>query len=66
MVFGRQVVNPEVYDDQSPALLDKFEGNWTRHLHEGFSNNTLTATQTPGASLSFTFRGAWIVHIWLR
>ena len=62
----RQVVNSEVYDDQSPTMFGLFEGNWTRYLHEGSNNNTLTATPTPGASLSFTFTGARVVDIWFR
>ena len=62
-LFNRQVLDPGVYDDQSPTLLGLFVGNWTRYPREGFNNNTLTATLTPGASLSFTFTGAWAIAL---
>jgi len=55
-------LNFEVFDDQSPTLWNSFVGNWTRGLANGFNNNTITATPTIGASLSFTFAGsqAWL------
>jgi len=65
-LFGRQVVGSEVYDDQSPILSGLFAGNWTQYPREGFKNSTLTSTPTPGASLSFTFSGAYAVHLQLR
>jgi len=52
----------EIFDDQGPTMWGTFVGNWTLYNAKGFNNNTLTATPTPGASLSFTFSGsqAWL------
>lgn len=58
-LFRRQVVDPQIYDDQSPTLSGLFVGNWTPYTRDGYKNNTLTATATPGASLSFTFLGVY-------
>jgi len=56
-LINRQTINLEIFDDQSATLLNSFVGNWTHYEFEGFNNNTITATPTPGASLSFTFAG---------
>jgi len=56
-------VNFEIYDDQSPTLWGSFVGNWSRESVDGFNNGTVTATATPGASLSFTFKGAKVVRV---
>jgi len=56
-LIRRQTINFEIFDDQSPTLWNLFVGNWTRLQFEGFNNDTITATPTPGASLSFTFSG---------
>jgi hypothetical protein len=55
-----------IIDDQSPTLLNSYEGNWTRYPNEGFNNGTATATTTPGDSLSVTFSGTQIIHVWSR
>lgn len=57
VILRRQVVAYKVFDDQSPELLGKYEGNWTRYARQGFYNNTFTATPTLGDTLSFTFSG---------
>ena len=57
-------MNFEIFDDQSPTLWGSFVGNWTRESVDGFNNKTVTATTTPGASLSFTFTGAQVVRAW--
>ena len=46
-------------DDQGPEMWGSFVGNWTHNTtpSQGFYNYTFTATQTPGASLSFRFSG---------
>ena len=62
-LIKRQTVSYEIFDDQSPTLWNAFVGNWTRYSEEGFNNNTVTATPTPGASLSFTFSGTWVVGV---
>jgi hypothetical protein len=61
-LIKRQAINYEIYDDQSPTLWNSFSGNWTRYEQDGFNNNTVTATPTPGAYVSFTFSGsqAWL------
>lgn len=56
-LIKRQTINFEIFDDQSPTLWNSFVGNWTRYEFEGFNNDTLTATPTPGSSLSFSFAG---------
>lgn len=62
VLIKRQSINYEIFDDQSVTLWNSFVGNWTRYAEAGFNNNTVTATPTPGASLSFTFSGsqAWL------
>lgn len=60
----RQSVNYEIFDDQSPALEGQYVGNWTHVPYQGFQNNTLTATPTPGASFAFTFQGKKVVGHW--
>ena len=62
-LIKRQTVSYEIYDDQSPTLWNSFSGNWTRYQEQGFNNNTITATPTPGAYVSFTFSGASVVGL---
>ena len=47
----------EVFDDQSPSLWNSYVGNWSHYPYPGANNGTVTATATPGASLSFNFSG---------
>lgn len=63
-LLKRQDLTFEVFDDQSPTLWNSFVGNWTRYSAQNFNNDTVTATPTPGASVSFTFSGAPIVYAW--
>lgn len=58
-LLKRQTFTYEVFDDQGPALINSFVGNWTRGTEAGIglNNNTYTATPTPGAYFSFTFSG---------
>ena len=64
-LLRRQAVNFEIFDDQSPILWSSYVGNWTHYSEDGFENGTITATPTPGASLSFTFSGIQLVYAWL-
>jgi hypothetical protein len=61
-LIKRQGVTFESFDDQSAELWGYYVGNWTHYNVQGFNNNTVTATPTPGASLSFMFTGtqAWL------
>lgn len=54
-----------VYDDQGPGLWGNYVGNWTHYTHPEFSNTTYTATPTPGATLSLTFSGTYVLSAWL-
>ena len=54
----------EYFDDQNPTVWNLFVGSWTRYADPTFDNYTLTATSTPGASLSFAFIGTQIVYAW--
>lgn len=53
-----------VFDDQGPGLWGNYVGNWSHYTHQGFSNYTFTATSTPGASLSLTFSGTYVLYVW--
>jgi len=55
-LLRRQTFTYEIFDDQSPAL--SYTGNWTHSAFQGFTNDTISTTPTPGASLSFAFSGA--------
>lgn len=61
-LLRRQDVTYEVFDDQGPALYNKYQGNWSHYTNSNFYNYTYTATPTTGTFLSFTFQGseAWI------
>ena len=63
-LLKRQSILFEVFDDQSPTLGNSYVGIWTHYPFEEANNGTLTATQTPGASLSFIFSGTQIVYSW--
>lgn len=54
----RQATDFVIVDDQSLGIWYSSVGNWTHFSYQGANNNTLTATQTPGASISFGFTGA--------
>lgn len=56
----RQSYTYEVFDDQSPAVIKTYQGNWTHYIIAGrdFVNDTLTLTTTPGASFSLSFGGS--------
>lgn len=56
-LLKRQSFTYEIFDDQSPALMKTYQGNWTHYTAPGFNNNTITATPNPGASFSLTFSG---------
>ena len=60
-LLKRQSVTYQIFDDQSPTMWNSFVGNWTRYPADGFNNNTITATPTTGASLSFSFSGTKVV-----
>ena len=60
-LLRRQAANYEIFDDQSPTLWGSYVGNWTHYTQNGFNNDTVTATPTPGASLTFTFSGTQVV-----
>ena len=60
-LISRQSINFEVFDDQSPTLYNSYVGNWTHFTASGFTNGTITATPTPGASLTFAFSGTRVV-----
>jgi hypothetical protein len=64
VLLERQADNYMVVDDQDPTLWGSYVGNWTHYnyLNQGLNNDTVTATSTPGASLSFTFSGIQIVY----
>jgi hypothetical protein len=57
-LLKRQSVTYEIFDDQGPTLWNSYVGNWTGYPFQGAINNTVTATPTLGASLSFTFSGS--------
>jgi len=61
-LLRRQTAALEIFDDQGPVMWGSIAGNWSHFDAEGFYNNTVTGTPTPGASLSFTFSGsqAWL------
>jgi hypothetical protein len=63
-LLKRQTESSMVVDDQSLTLLNSYVGNWTHYPSGGFNNGTTTVTTTPGASLSFTFSGIQIIHVW--
>ena len=60
----RQGVSFITFDDQSVELWSSYVGNWTHYNNvQGFNNNTVTLTPTPGSSLSFSFTGMRIVSL---
>jgi hypothetical protein len=61
-LLKRQTISYEVFDDQSPFLMNSYVGDWTHTTYAGFNNDTITLTATPGASFSYTFTGtqAWL------
>jgi hypothetical protein len=64
-LIRRQNISYQLLDDQSPTLWDSYVGNWTHYTISGFNNQTVTATPTPGASLTFNFTGAQVVDPWI-
>ena len=61
-LLRRQSIDYQYFDDQDPFIWGDFAGQWIRYTAEGFYNNTLTSTSTPGASISFTFSGMRVVY----
>ena len=61
-LLRRQSVTYQYFDDQSPIMWGDFAGQWVHYAAEGFYNDTLTSTSTPGASISFTFSGMRAVY----
>jgi hypothetical protein len=61
-LFKRQTSNFVIIDDQSPTLWSAFQGNWTHYPGDGFYNDTLTTTPTPGGNFVFQFSGIQIVY----
>jgi hypothetical protein len=64
--LGGGAIDFVVFDDWSLTLRNSYVGNWTHYPVEGFNNDTITATPTPGASISFNFSGIQIVYAWPR
>jgi len=64
MALLKRQANFAIFDDQSSTVWSSYVGNWSHYPAQGFNNDTVTATPTPGASLSFTFSGTQVVYAW--